>query len=120
MEIGERAFGGCTMLQEIDLPMAETLGVSTFMGCKAVTTIRLPKVKTIKGDNNFTNCPLLTDLYLTSPDDISINSNCFGSSSFSKQVNLYLNANKKDEMEESVFGIEWRNYIWKDIIFMEL
>lgn len=119
VEIGERAFGGCTMLQEIDLPMAETLGVSTFMGCKAVTTIRLPKVKTIKGDNNFTNCPLLTDLYLTSPDDISINSNCFGSSSFSKQVNLYLNANKKDEMEESVFGIEWRNYIWKDIIFIE-
>lgn len=119
VEIGDNAFSNCTSLQEINLPMAEKIGVSAFSGCKVITTIKLPKTKEILGNNNFTNCPLLSELYLTNPDDIYVNYNIFGSSSFSKNVNLYLNSNKKGEVKETNFGIEWKNEIWKNIYFVD-
>lgn len=119
VEIGDDAFSLCNSLQEIELPMAEKMGVGAFSGCKVITTIKLPKMKEIIGNNNFTNCPQLSELYLTSPEDIYVNYNIFGSSSFSGDVNLYLNSNKKSEVEETVFGIEWKNYTWKNIYFVD-
>lgn len=120
VEIGESAFNSCKLLTEIDLPMAEKIGSTTFRWCSSLTVIRLPRVTEIRGNHNFGKCPLLTTLYLTAPGNISMGTNCFGSSSFSSQVDLYLNADKEDELKEGFMGsLEWKRYSWKSVTFVE-
>jgi hypothetical protein len=43
---GESAFSGCTALETVDFPKAETIGNSAFYNCP-LTTANLPKVETI-------------------------------------------------------------------------
>lgn len=123
VEIGESAFSYCKQLKEIDLPMTEKIGMSAFKNCSAVTTIRLPKVTEIRGNHAFTNCTALSALYLTAAGSISMGTNCFGDSGQSaSKIDLYLNADKKDEVKESFFSgemVEWKNFDWKSITFVE-
>ena len=73
-------FRQCDNLQEVNLPMCESIGNNTFWDCNALTSINLPMCESI-GDNAFYHCDVLTSINLPMCESI-------GGSAFSGCHNL--------------------------------
>lgn len=65
--IGERVFSGCTMLEDVKLPITlEQIGAVAFSNCRALKQITIPEgVKTI-GGNAFEKCNMLETVIIPS------------------------------------------------------
>ena len=70
-------FRECYNLQEVNLPMCESIGNNTFWNCDGLTSINLPICESI-GDNAFYHCDALTSINLPMCESIGDNalSNC--------------------------------------------
>ncbi len=136
ISIGEGAFKGCenlvsisapkvqtigdwafayTVIVELELPEVTSIGWAAFIMCKNLSTVILPKVTNI-GQQAFDIKSLtLTSLVLLSEDDIYIEETALGyPESFSANIDLVLNANKKDEVTN---GLNWNGFAFKSIMY---
>ena len=75
-DIEEDAFSSCNKLTSIELPKAKTIGTKAFSFCSSLTSIALPNAQSI-GDNAFSFCSSLTSIAL--PNAQSIGDNAFNS-----------------------------------------
>lgn len=118
--LGDMAFNGCKALKEIELPEATKIGLSAMMNCSSLVSVRLPKA-TYFGRDVFTGCEALSQLYLTAEGGISVKNTTFGpADSITKNVDLTLNADKKEEAwSESLNEYQWKNHKWKSTTFIE-
>lgn len=118
--LGDMAFNGCKALKEIELPEATEIGLSAMMNCSSLVSVRLPKA-TYFGRDVFTGCEALSQLYLTAEGGISVKNTTFGpADSITKNVDLTLNADKKEEAwSESLNEYQWKNHKWKSTTFIE-
>lgn len=118
--LGDMAFSGCKALKEIELPEATEIGLSAMMNCSSLVSVRLPKA-TYFGRDVFTGCEALSQLYLTAEGGISVKNTTFGSAdSITKNVDLTLNADKKEEAWSEFWNeYQWKNHKWKSTTFIE-
>ena len=72
--IGDYVFYGCTRLESITLPMAESIRGNAFYNCVALKSVEVPNVTSI-GDSAFRLCAVLPSIDL--PLTTSISSNAF-------------------------------------------
>ena len=112
--IGDWAFA-YTGISELELPEVTSIGWAAFIECKNLSTVILPKVTNI-GQQAFDIQSLtLTSLMLLSEDDIYIEKKALGyPESFSANIDLVLNANKKDEVTN---GLNWNGFAFKSIMY---
>ncbi|MCI5667890.1 MAG: leucine-rich repeat protein [Oscillospiraceae bacterium] len=67
VEIGEKAFKGCTMLSDVQFPTTlNKIGANAFYGCSAITTITMPDNIRTLGDSAFQLCTNLSQVKLSS------------------------------------------------------
>ena len=59
--IGGSAFGDCSALESVSIPVATTIGNSAFYGCSALTSVSMPSATAI-GDRAFYGCSALTSV----------------------------------------------------------
>lgn len=118
--LGDMAFSGCKALKEIELPEATEIGLSALMNCSSLVSVRLPKA-TYFGRDVFTGCEALSQLYLLAEGGISVQNTTFGSAdSITKNVDLTLNADKKEEAWSEFWNeYQWKNHKWKSTTFIE-
>lgn len=136
ISIGERAFCGCenlvsitapkaqivsdwafasTGISELELPEVTSIGWAAFIVCENLSTVILPKATNIGQQAFDINSLTLTSLMLLSEDDIYIEKKALGSpESFSANIDLVLNANKKDEVTN---GLNWNGFAFKSIMY---
>ena len=63
-KIGEKAFQGCTRLNQINIPEGVTeIGEFAFLGCSSLTQITIPANLTDIGQGAFYGCNSLTKTY---------------------------------------------------------
>ena len=112
--ISDRAFAH-TGIGELELPEVTSIGWAAFIACQNLSTVILPKATNI-GQQAFDIKSLtLTSLVLLSEDDIYIEKKALGyPETFSTNINLVLNANKKDEVTE---GLNWNGFTFKSISY---
>ena len=112
--IGDWAFAS-TGISELELPEVTSIGWAAFIVCQNLSTVILPKATNI-GQQAFDIKSLtLTSLMLLSEDDIYIEECALGyPESFSANIDLVLNANKKDEVTE---GLNWNGFTFKSISY---
>ena len=112
--IGDWAFAS-TGISELELPEVTSIGWAAFIVCENLSTVILPKATNI-GQQAFDIKSLtLTSLVLLSEDDIYIEKKALGSpESFSANIDLVLNANKKDEVTN---GLNWNGFAFKSIMY---
>ena len=112
--IGDWAFA-YTGISELELPEVTSIGWAAFIVCENLSTVILPKATNI-GQQAFDIKSLtLTSLMLLSEDDIYIEECALGyPESFSANIDLVLNANKKDEVTE---GLNWNGFTFKSISY---
>ena len=136
ISIGERAFRGCenlvsisapkvqtisdwafanTVIVELELPEVTSIGWAAFLVCENLSTVILPKVTNI-GQQAFDMKSLtLTSLVFWSEDDIYIEEDALGyPESFSANIDLVLNPNKKDKVTDEV---NWNGFTFKSISY---
>ena len=93
---------------------------NVFSGTATLTSAKFPNVTKINDAGLLIGGRINTDfqLELTAEDDISIGRNAFNMSqiSYSKNINLVLNANKKNQVTD---GTTWNGYTFKTITFAE-
>lgn len=118
--VGDMAFNGCKALKEIELPEATEIGLSALMNCSSLVSVRLPKATYFARDV-FTGCEALSQLYLLAEGGISVQNTTFGpADSITKNVDLTLNADKKEETWNEFWQKEeWKGHFWKSISFVE-
>ena len=118
--VGDMAFNGCKALKEIELPEATEIGLSALMNCSSLVSARLPKA-TYFGRDVFTGCEALSQLYLLAEGGISVKNTTFGAAdSITKNVDLTLNADKKEEAWSEFWNeYQWKNHKWKSTTFIE-
>lgn len=76
--IGESAFSGCNLLNEIVLPLGlTTINYGAFSRCIALTSINLPAAITSIGNMAFNNCTGLTSIYVHNSTPINLNFNSY-------------------------------------------
>lgn len=128
--IGECAFWLCTSLKSINCPNLQSIERQAFQGCTSLSSVTLQNLTSLDGtifsdctsltSANFPNviefqalygCTSLSELKLTSPNDINVSINSWNES---KNIHLYLNKNKQDEVSN---GNTWKGAIWKEISF---
>ena len=136
ISIGERAFCGCenlvsitapkaqivsdwafasTGISELELPEVTSIGWAAFIVCENLSTVILPKATNIGQQAFDINSLTLTSLVLLSEDDIYIEETALGyPESFSANIDLVLNANKKDEVTN---GLNWNGFAFKSIMY---
>ena len=136
ISIGERAFCGCenlvsitapkaqivsdwafasTGISELELPEVTSIGWAAFIVCENLSTVILPKATNIGQQAFDINSLTLTSLVLLSEDDIYIEEKALGyPESFSANIDLVLNANKKDEVTN---GLNWNGFAFKSIMY---
>ena len=67
VEIGEKAFKGCTKLSDVQFPTTlNKIGANAFYGCSAITTITMPDNIRTLGDSAFQLCTNLSKVKLSS------------------------------------------------------
>ena len=112
--IGDLAFAH-TGIGELELPEVTSIGWAAFIACQNLSTVILPKATNI-GQQAFDIKSLtLTSLVLLSEDDIYIEEGALGyPESFSANIDLVLNANKKDEVTN---GLNWNGFTFKSISY---
>ena len=112
--IGDWAFAS-TGISELELPEVTSIGWAAFIVCQNLSTVILPKATNI-GQQAFDIKSLtLTSLMLLSEDDIYIEETALGyPETFSTNINLVLNANKKDEVTN---GLDWNGFTFKSISY---
>ena len=59
INVGARAFYGCSSMTAIDLPKVQTIGEAAFCNCSALQTVTLPVKMTSIGDACFQGCTSL-------------------------------------------------------------
>lgn len=118
--LGDMAFSGCKALKEIELPEATKIGLSALMNCSSLVSVRLPKATYFARDV-FTGCEVLSQLYLLAEGGISVQNTTFGpADSITKNVDLTLNADKKEEAWSEFWNeYQWKNHKWKSTTFIE-
>lgn len=118
--VGDMAFEDCKALKEIELPEATELGLCALMNCSSLVSARLPKA-TYFGRDVFTDCEALSQLYLLAEGGISVKNTTFGpADSITKNVDLTLNADKKEEAWSEFWNeYQWKNHKWKSTTFIE-
>ena len=79
------AFGECTSLVNLSLPLLTLAGDGSFNGCSSLTTISLPLL-TLAGDTSFYGCSLVTTLNL--PQLTTAGFTCFGFLTSLTTINL--------------------------------
>lgn len=109
-----------TKLTAIEFPELTTICGNVFSGTATLTSAKFPNVTKINDAGLLIGGRINTDfqLELTAEDDISIGRNAFNMSqiSYSKNINLVLNANKKNQVTD---GTTWNGYTFKTITFAE-
>lgn len=65
-EIGESSFRGCTNLSNVSFPRLEVIEDNAFSSCHGLTSVIFPETLTIMGENVFSNCSLLRELFYLS------------------------------------------------------
>lgn len=97
LEIGQSAFEGCSLLQEVSLPaQTMSLGVSVFKDCSSLTTVDLSKTNIYAITDAFMNCESLSKLSLnTKINRLGDNTfkNCKSLQSFDIPANVSYNLN---------------------------
>ena len=112
--IGDWAFA-YTGISELELPEVTSIGWAAFIVCENLSTVILPKATNIGQQAFDINSLTLTSLMLLSEDDIYIEKKALGSpESFSANIDLVLNANKKDEVTN---GLNWNGFAFKSIMY---
>ncbi len=70
VEIGYKAFDGCTSLANVVIPVGvNQIGSSAFRGCSGLTSVTIPNSVTSIGDYSFYGCSRLTSV--TIPDSVT-------------------------------------------------
>lgn len=118
--LGTGTFSTCKALKEIELPQVTTIGMGAFQNCSSLTTVNLPQATTLE-NHVFYFCDALTTLKLTAKGNISVQNVTFGAgNSVSQNVDLTLNADKKEETWNEFWQKEeWKGHFWKSISFVE-
>ena len=112
--IGDWAFA-YTGISELELPEVTSIGWAAFIVCENLSTVILPKATNIGQQAFDINSLTLTSLVLLSEDDIYIEKKALGyPETFSTNINLVLNANKKDEVTN---GLNWNGFAFKSIMY---
>ncbi|MFI3285376.1 MAG: leucine-rich repeat protein [Rikenellaceae bacterium] len=130
--IETNAFLNCTSLKSLSLPNLLYVSDGAFHTCTSLTSLDLPKLYYMKNsDYVFNSCSNLTELKLTTSEDILLSlgssylSNTFGKFDTEK-CELWLNVNKFDEITPSTEKNEageyelfknatWGSVVWKEI-----
>ena len=119
--VGDYAFRG-TALESVSLPKATNVDDSAFYSVSTLKTLDLPMATNIGEEivvvyNDYSDKyeMLLDTLYLTSPLPISMSSSSSYDIEGYHNTNLYLNINKKSEVN----GGSWNGIDWKSITFVE-
>lgn len=99
--IGVQAFGHCTSLENLDLgnfPGLKQMGERTFLGCDALTTVKMPEYLEKVPDYCFEECQNLSILTLVSGEVTKLGSAVFGDR-LSPYLNIWVRQEKLADYE---------------------
>ena len=87
--IGGYAFAYCHSLEKISLPGLDRIGNSAFYKCTSLNEVRIPSTLQNVGDEAFSGCSNLADIYTYTVEPISIGQNTFGETTY-KNARLWM------------------------------
>lgn len=139
--IGSRAFGNCTKIETINLPLVESIEQEAFQGASSLISITLPKINYIGGyvfrscakleyadlgniqrinTSAFAGCSILKKVIIRSTSCVLLNSNVFDSTPISIKENEGFIYVPDEEVENYKIRTNWSLYASKIKAISEL